>query len=325
MSKCAGCGTTLQCGDVSKEGYTSNINNKYCERCFKITHYNKYLFNDNDGSFYLKKLSFINKTGDLVILTVDFLNMFDFDSFKIKNPILLVFTKKDILPRSVNESKFLSKKYGNLNIKDKIFVSSKNNYNLDLLMDLIYRYKTSNNVYVCGLTNAGKSTLINKILKNYSDSDADITTSNLPSTTLDFLPKIVNDDLTLIDTPGLLDDGNIIFSLSESEIKNVIPNKEINPIIFQIKTNQSIVVEDFLRIDVPEDNNVILYLSNKLRINRFYKDSDKLFSLEKYEVIIPDDSDLVIRGLGFIKFKKNCVVNLYLKKGVNFFVRNSII
>ena len=314
MSKCAGCGTILQCDDVSKEGYTSNINNKYCERCFNITHYNKYLFNDNDGSFYLKKLSFINKTGDLVILTVDFLNMFDFDSFKIKNPILLVFTKKDILPRSVNESKFLSKKYGNLNIKDKIFVSSKNNYNLDLLMDLIYRYKTSNNVYVCGLTNAGKSTLINKILKNYSDSDADITTSNLPSTTLDFLPKIVNDDLTLIDTPGLLDDGNIIFSLSESEIKNVIPNKEINPIIFQIKTNQSIVVEDFLRIDVPEDNNVILYLSNKLRINRFYKDSDKLFSLEKYEVIIPDDSDLVIRGLGFIKFKKNCVVNLYLKK-----------
>lgn len=325
MNKCAGCGAVLQTDDSLKEGYTSNINNKYCERCFKITHYNKYIFSDKDNSIYLEKLSYIDKTNDLVILAVDFLNLIDFDALKIKNPILLVFTKKDILPRSVNEEKFLNRKYGNLNIKDKIFVSSKNNYNLDLLMNLIYKYKTSNDVYVCGLTNSGKSTLINKILRNYSNNTDDITTSNLPSTTLDFLIKNVNEELNLIDTPGLLDEGNIIFGLSSDEIKRIIPNKEINPIIYQIKTDQSIIVEDFLRIDIPNDNNIICYMSNGLVIDRYYKNTDKLSDLEKYKIKLEVNSDLVIRGLGFIKFKKECHINLYLKKGVKFFVRNSII
>lgn len=325
MNRCIGCGIELQCEDKLKDGYTSDINNKYCERCFKIIHYNEYIFNDKDNEIYLEKLSSINDTNDLVILTVDFLNLIDFNNLKINNPILLVFTKRDILPRSVHEEKFLNRKYGNLNVKDKIFVSSKNNYNLDLLMELIKKYKTSNNVYVCGLTNAGKSTLINKILKNYSDRDADITISNLPSTTLDFLPKKISDDLILIDTPGLLDSGNIIFNLSEEEIKKIIPNKEINPIIFQIKADQSIVFENFLRIDIPKDNNIICYLSNNIEINRYYKSNNKLDHLEMYKVNIPMNSDLVIRGLGFIKFKKECVIKLYLKKGVNFFVRNSII
>ena len=39
MNKCLGCGTLLQNTDSSLEGYVKDLNNKYCERCFKITHY----------------------------------------------------------------------------------------------------------------------------------------------------------------------------------------------------------------------------------------------------------------------------------------------
>ncbi len=325
MTKCFGCGAILQSEKPLEEGYVKDLNKKYCERCFKITHYNEYIFSNKGNDEYLEKIAKINDSNDLVLLTLDFLNVFDFNSLKINNPIILLITKKDLIPRTVNENRFLSKIKGKLNIKDSLFISSKNNYNLDLLMSKIMKYKVSNNVYVVGLTNSGKSTLINKILKNYSKNEGDITTSNLPSTTLDFLEKNINDELTLIDTPGLLDDGSVMLKATDDELKKIIPKKEINPIIYQIKTDQSIFFEDFLRLDVCKFNNIIVYISNEIKISRVYKDSDKLIDFELYDISIGDNQDLVIKGLGFIKFKKGCNFKLYLKKGVKYFIRDSIV
>lgn len=324
MTKCNGCGAILQDKDKTKEGYTKDLNNKFCERCFKIKNYNEYLVIDKTNNEYLKKINEIEKTNDLVLLVVDFLNVIDLEKLNLKNPIILVFTKKDLLPRSVHEEEFLKKIKHNLNIKKSIFVSSKNNYNLDKLYNIVKKYKKGNKVYLIGLTNSGKSTLINKMLKNYSNQEGNITTSNLPSTTLDFIEKKLDEDLTLIDTPGLLDEGNIIFTQDKEKIKKIIPNKEINPIIFQVKCTQSIIIEDLLKIDIDE-NNIIIYMSNSLKINRIYKPNDKLTDLKKYEIKINDNEDLVIKGLGFIKFKQKCKINLYLNKEVKFFVRDSLV
>jgi len=43
MSKCAGCGILLQNDDALKEGYTKNLDNKFCERCFRIKNYKELL------------------------------------------------------------------------------------------------------------------------------------------------------------------------------------------------------------------------------------------------------------------------------------------
>ena len=81
---------------------------------------------------------------------------------------------------------------------DKIIVSSKNNYNLDLLMEKINNYKKTNNVYFVGYTNAGKSSLLNKIIKLCNLDDTLITTSSLPATTIDLIHiKINNAIITL--------------------------------------------------------------------------------------------------------------------------------
>lgn len=324
MNKCLGCGAILQDNDITKDGYTNNLDNKYCKRCFDITHYNKYIFSDKNNKEYLEKIKVINKTNDLVILTVSLFEMIDFDLLDLSNPVILVFTKKDLIPRSINEKKLLDKINLKLNIKAKLFVSSKNNYNLDFLMNLISKYKVSKNVYLIGLTNSGKSSLVNKIVKNYSNGVSDITVSNLPSTTLDFIRKKIDDDLILIDTPGLLDDGNIIDVIPDY-IKKIVPNKEVNPIIYQVNSKQSILIEDFFRIDLFDSNNVIFYISNALNIYRIYKDSDKLVNLKKYNLNVLDNQDLVIKGLGFIKIKKKCNIDIYLPEGVSYFIRNSII
>jgi len=326
MNKCLGCGVNLQNIDISKEGYVKNIENELCERCFRIKNYNDYKPIIKSNEDYIKILNEINKTNDLVLLVVDVLNL---DS-EIKNIIkninnkkILVLTKRDLIASDIYEEKILN--YLNYDFIDRIFISSKKNYQLDDLMDLIYKYKTSNNVYVVGLTNAGKSTLINKIIYNYTNLNQEITTSNLPSTTLDTIKIEINNDLTLFDTPGILDDGNIINHLDEKMIKKIIPNKTIKPIVYQVKAKQTFIIDDILRLDIDSNNDLVFYLSNNLKINRFYKEINKLNELEKHELNITDKSDIVISGLGFIKVMRKSKITIYTLKGVKVYIRPSLI
>lgn len=328
MNKCIGCGSILQTIDSNKEGYTKDINNSFCERCFRIKHYNDYKLITKDNNDFINILSNINKK-DLVVLVVDLFNIpkeLEILNEYLDNDILLVLTKRDLLPLSVYDTNLMNyfDKY-DLNIKDKIIISSNKNYNFDILLNKIKNYKTSNNVYVVGFTNAGKSTMINKILYNYTDILPVITTSMLPSTTIDSIEIKVDKELTLIDTPGLLDDNNIINYVDSKKMKKIIPNKEIKPITYQIKDKQSLFIDDLVRIDVSSNNSLTFYISNMLNVERTFKNTDRLYNLVRHELELEDDNDIVIDGLGFIKVVKRCKATIYTLDKVDVYVRNALI
>lgn len=328
MNKCIGCGSILQTEDNSKQGYTKDINNTLCERCFRIKHYSDYKLVSKNNNEFIDILTSINKD-DLVVLVVDLFNIpkeLEILNKYIHNDILLVLTKRDILPLSVYDVNLINyfDRY-NLNIIDKLIISSIKNYNFDDLLNKIKKYKTSNNVYVVGFTNAGKSTMINKILYNYTDKIPVITTSMLPSTTIDSIEIKVDDELTLIDTPGLLDDNNIISYVDLKTMKKIIPNKEIKPITYQIKDKQSLFIDNLVRMDVNSNNSLTFYISNMLNVDRTFKNTDKLLNLTKHELVLNDDSDIVINGLGFIKVVHSCRINLYTLKNVDVYIRDSLI
>ncbi len=329
MNKCPGCGAILQTEDSSKEGYVSNLSNKLCERCFRIKNYNDYKFLIKDNQEYIDILKDIGKTNDLVVLVVDLFNisknLLELKDY-MSNKVLLVLTKRDILPKSCYDENL--KKYFddyNLNIVDKVIISSFKNYNFDELFNKINKYKTSNQVYVIGYTNSGKSTMINKILKNYSTNSLDITTSSLPSTTINNIEVVVDDTLTLIDTPGLLDSEDIINYIDTRLIKKIVPKAEIRPITYQIKDSQTILLEDIVRLDIHDTTNITLYMSNNINLKRVYKDVNDLKSLNKIDIFVEKDHDLVIQGLGFIKFAKSANVTLYLNGGIAAFTRKNLI
>ncbi|MBR6690613.1 MAG: ribosome biogenesis GTPase YqeH [Bacilli bacterium] len=329
MSKCIGCGVNLQTTNKEELGYTINLDNSLCERCFRIRNYNDYKFVIKDNNDYINILKDISKTNDLVVLVVDLFNIskhLEDISKYINNNILLVLTKRDILPKSCYDEKFKEyfKNY-DLNIIDTVVISSNKNYNLDILYNKINEYKTSNKVYVVGFTNSGKSTLINKIIYNYSNENTVITTSNLPSTTIDSIEVKVNDDLILVDTPGLLDNGDIINYIDGKTLKRIIPNKEIKPITYQIKDKQTIIIEDLVRIDLFDMNSMTIYMANNLNIKRIYKNTEELKELKENVLYIEDDSDIVIQGLGFIKFTHKSKVIIYTKDNVSVYTRKNLI
>ena len=324
MSKCSGCGVNLQNTNPNDLGYVIDLNKDLCERCFRIRNYNEYKTVTKSNDDYINILKEISNKDDLVVLALDLFNIKDIDNiFKyISNKVLLVLTKRDLLPRSCYDEKFKEyfKKY---NVVDIVVVSSNKNYNIDLLYSKINEYKTTNSVIVVGFTNSGKSTLINKLIYNYSDLNTYITTSNLPSTTIDMVNIKLNDDLTLVDTPGLLSSGDIINFVSGNDVKKIIPNKEIRPITYQVKTDETIYIDNFSRI-VLNNNNATIYASNLLNIDRSYK-IDINDNLECHIIDVEPNTDVVIEGLCFIKFTKRERIKVYVLKGVNVYKRNSLI
>ena len=330
--KCLGCGVPLQDENVKKEGYTTSLENDYCMRCFRLKNYGEYERVTKSGSEYIELLNSINKTKDLVIYEVDFLNIpEDLNNIRkyLDNKILLVINKRDVIPKSVNDNKiieYFKERYDFFN--DVIIISSEKNYNIDYLLSRIKFYQTTKNVYIIGNTNAGKSTLINKLIKNYSESDRQLTISPLPTTTLSTINIDINDYLTVIDTPGLVDEESLTSYVDTDELKKLNPKKEIKPRTFQIKKGYSLIIDKYARIDYidGEKNSLTLYISNLIDAKKVLTSKhDDLTDLNKNEVNISFNKDIVIDGRGFIKVVEKGKFNLYLDRKVKYFTRDNLI
>lgn len=311
--KCMGCGNILK---------DDELEHNICNRCFRLKHYGEYHVTNKDNSDYLKIINNID-SNDLVIYVTSLLNLTIMDLSKFKN-VIVVLTKRDILPKSVKDNKIIDYVKNHYNFKDIEVISSIKNYNLDNLISKIKKYNKKK-VYLIGNTNSGKSTLLNKLIENYSESDIDITTSMYPSTTLDTIEVKIN-DIEFIDTPGIIDNGSVINYIDYKMLKKITPKKEVKPRTYQIKGKGSLVIEDLVRIDYEtNDNSMTIYIANSVNILRVGEANPRLKDLPKREFNLKNDKDIVITDLCFIKFVKGLKVKIYANNNINVYERDNLI
>lgn len=330
--KCLGCGVELQDENMLLDGYTVNLENDLCQRCFRLKNYGEYQAATKTNEEYQQILEAVGKTKDLIVYVTDVLNveqdLYDIRKF-LPNKILLVLNKRDVIPKSVKDEKliqYFKDKYDFFN--DIVVVSCEKNMNIDHLLNRIKFFQVTKQVYVVGHTNAGKSSLINKLIKNYSDSKQELTISPLPSTTLNLINIEINDYLTIIDTPGLIDEGSITNYVDNELLKVITPKKEIKTKTYQLRRGQSIIIGDLVRIDYVdgEKNSFTLYISNDIKTKRIISSRhDDLKNLAKRTYQLPFNQDIVIKGLGFIKVVNRGVVDIYLNQRVETFLRDNLI
>ena len=368
---CIGCGSKIQTNNKDLEGYTpskliegfENGKPVYCQRCFRIQHYEACVSNDIPGEDYIKVISQINTKNVLIVLIVD---IFDFSGSFLpnikritgQNDVILACNKVDLLPQSVKYEKIL--KWVNdmctdegLKVLDSILISSKKDLYIDELIELINRYKKSRDIYIVGSSNVGKSKLINQLLRRFKGTDKDVlTVSYVPNTTLNFVGFPLDDGTTIYDTPGVLNRHQYLRYLTKNSLKIAVPQKEIKALVYQLESEQTLFIGGLARFDLlsgPKGgkSNVVLYFSNKLSIHRTkLENADELYETKLYTLLTPPFSskenlpkfaptefhmrdtekyDIVISGLGFISLRAPFHVRINAPVMVGIYIRKAII
>ncbi len=322
MNKCLGCGVFLQTKNKNALGFIpeEKYNKSLCERCFRIVHYNEFKIVEAPKS--QEFLNTINKSGQYAFFLCDLLNINKevINTYKkIIIPKCLIISKIDYIPKYINKEKiknWLKKEYDLL--EDIHFISVKKNYNIQII-NTILREKSLKEGYLLGYTNAGKSSLINKLNK-----DSHITTSSTPNTTLDFIKIKISESLSIIDTPGFNYQNSFYEFNNQALIKKFSPKNVLKPLTYQLKKGTSIVIEDNFRLEnVSDQCNITLYLSNLLNLKKIYEKNIQLKNLKVTQLRIKKNQDLVIKGVGFINCKNDAILNIYLKNENILEVRNS--
>ena len=299
MTKCVGCGIKLQEKDKNELGYTPNLNNELCERCFKLKNYNiltnKGINIDND-----KLINKINELNTCVLFLVDFINLDSevIDAYKkIKTKKVFIITKADIIPKNIKYQKLIQNIKNIYDVKeDIILTSSKTKLNINTITKLCLEEK---NVCLAGFTNAGKSSLINALV------GSDITVSKKSNTTQDFIKLNVN-GINIYDAPGFMSNIN----------RENIPRSIIRPITYQFPSKHYLLIQD-IKLNILENSNFTIYVGNEANIIR-RKENENV----ECKIIVPKNSDVIIKGICFINFKNTCMISLNTK---DYEIRPSIV
>ncbi|MDQ0218227.1 ribosome biogenesis GTPase YqeH [Peribacillus cavernae] len=362
--ECMGCGVKVQTENPNELGYApaSALEKEsiICQRCFKLKHYNEVQDVSLTDDDFLKILNEVGRTDSLIVKIVD---IFDFNGswlpglhrFVGNNDVLLIGNKADLLPKSVKHNRVIhwmkeSAKELGLNPIDVLLVSAdKGNY-IREAAEAIDHYRRDLDVYVVGCTNVGKSTFINRLIKEVTGEGDIITTSHFPGTTLDTIEIPLDDGKALIDTPGIINHHQMAHFVDKRDLKVITPKKEIKPKIYQLNEQQTLFFGGLARLDyiAGGKRSFTCYISNELDIHRTkLEKADELYKNHAGEMLTPPrleqmdefpelvrreftikegKTDVVFSGLGWVTVNEpGAKIAAYVPKGVNIMIRKSLI
>ena len=358
VRRCYGCGAILQDTDPDEVGYVppakfESGEDTLCERCYKLRHYSTYKKTPDFNIDYVTILEDAKEEEALVVYVLNAFcltgSLLDGIGKYLPENVLVVVNKRDVLPKNYSDD-FL-KKYvlsklepEGIHVKDIILTSSSKGMNIDEVMAAIEKNRNGKSVYFIGAYQVGKSSLINRLLKDYRNStEKMITTSPYPGTTLDVISIPLDENSYIFDTPGIYNPKSIVSFIEPEIVKYVIPRNEIRPEKYQTKEGQSFLLSNLCRIDYVKGprTDFIFLKSNDIVIERCkIGKADQAFrqnclneqasfrtekvkdiqGLSKTTCEIEANAPYRIRvvGLGFFDFigTPGAVIDVYAPKGV---------
>ena len=363
-TRCEGCGIKIQTtnplmpGYIDSEVYMKNPDNFLCQRCFNLKHYNITTESKIDENKFYENIKKINKKEVLIVYLVDLL---DLEGTLVENvnelfpnqKILMVVNKIDLFSKSIKPTRIktyiisMLKEKG-IKVSSVQVVSSLKEKDVVRVFNEIVRLRKDNDVYVFGMTNVGKSTFINKLTKITLEKSTNITTSNLPSTTLDFIKIPLPDKTYLFDMPGIINPSQFTYYLEKETINKVLPKKEIKSKVYQLNPNQTIFIGGFAWFSYLGEERITLVtnFSNELVVHRTkYENANNFYDLHKDDLLLlPNEKernklgelkktmfdfdgkvDVTISGLGFITLHGKGVIEVDTFKPIKVNIRESLI
>ncbi|MDP9727349.1 ribosome biogenesis GTPase YqeH [Alicyclobacillus tolerans] len=285
MKICSGCGAELQIQDENAPGYVTSSaftrENPLCRRCFRLRHYGEFIRVQLGADDYRQEVSRIREVPGRVLYVLD---VFDLSGSMIPGAadilrsceVDLVVNKIDLLPREVVPARLEHwirrevEKTG-VQVNGVFFVSAETGKGMKEIKEHLARVPESI-IYALGTANVGKSTLLNRLIRN-SREESVFTTSRVPGTTLRMVGQkveIEGNTKQIMDTPGLLQGTRISEWLCPKCLKIAVPRAQLRPRIYQLRPAQTIFLGGLVRFDFVSGapQSVVFYVSNELPVHR---------------------------------------------------------
>ncbi|GLV14161.1 ribosome biogenesis GTPase YqeH [Alicyclobacillus hesperidum] len=283
---CLGCGAPLQSTDEDKPGYVPESAvgkpDVLCRRCFRIRHYGEFLPVTVDESTYQAQVAQIFERPGLVLYVVDVFDLAgslvpNLARFVLNSEVVVVVNKVDLLPERVQYTRLADwireqVERTRVPVSDVLFVSAEKQLGIEQVLGLV-EWETERPVYVVGMANTGKSTLLNAIAGRLSDKKAPYTVSRRPGTTLALSRLEItgrHGRIELYDTPGLVHEARVIERLCVDCLRIVVPQSRLRPRVYQLNPEQTLFLGGIVRLDFERGDRqpIVLYVANDLPVHR---------------------------------------------------------
>lgn len=362
--KCIGCGIELQGDKPNSNGYLpksvleGDSKELLCQRCFKIKNYGQYIPIKMTKEDYREEVKKSLVEADVAIPVfdiIDFEGSFDDEILDILREIdsIVVINKLDLIPDEKHPSEvadWVKRRLGEEGIAplDIAIVSSKNGYGINGIFKKIkYFYPNGAKALVLGVTNVGKSSIINKLI-----GAKRVTVSKFPGTTLKSVKtEIPFSKITLIDTPGLIPEGRFSDFVCQECNQNIIPANEISRKTYKVQEDRVILIGGMIQMRVLNDDDLkpifSLYASKDVTFHETNIEKakelmqkadfltppcescrDEFNTLEKDVEIytVETGEELVFKGLGWLSVKRGPLkLEITSQKGGEIIVREAFI
>lgn len=364
VMRCYCCGAVLQSKKKSDSGFiekalleSEDAENRvlYCHNCYeKMKAINTGMLESDTDDEILKILNDAVATDALLIWVVD---LFQFNGTlnpevvkkaKKLNTVVLG-TKFDLFPKRVKQEQmiqFLSDRFNEVGINPvsiRLFGNTEN-INPEELLKKMDALRKGHDVYMIGSLASGKTFIINKVLKGYTNkSKRTITTEEYPGTSVKVLEIPLSNSSFFYELPGFSLNTSVLGKV-EKEVKNIItPKKEIKMHRLVMNEGDSMCVGSLAAFTLVKgrattfhfygaEGNEIKRVSEK-KLDRFLREnvtkrsvrpvSERYSAFTDYDVFEYDmekdgkEHDIAITGLGWMRFEgRGQVIRVTFPRGV---------
>ena len=364
VMRCYNCGDILQFENKDNSGYVpkgillqenAEAQVIYCETCYeKMKAVNTGLLEEDADDDILTILDEAVISDALILWVID---LFSFNGYlshrvadKIKNlDVLVVGNKFDLFPRSAKPEvakQFLKERFEEVGITPKRVIIYGNSEEFDAKKALkdLDEDRNGRDIYMIGSAVSGKTSLINKALKAYSNkSNRIIKTETYPNTEAKVLEIPFDKRSTFYEVPGFSLINNTLGKVEKDVAKMITPKEKINITSMHLKEGDAFIIGSlgafvlqkgkttglkFYASEMVETKKVDANKVKREFLENFVKRSvrpisDRISAFTDYDVFeytMEDDEqmhDIGIMGLGWITFEaKGQVIRVFLPKGV---------
>ena len=361
--RCYNCGVVLQCNNQNLPGYigadlleAEDAHDRvlYCEDCFqKMKAINTGMLESDIDEELLKILKDAVATDALIIWVVD---LFAFNGTlnpdvvkRLKNnKIVVIGTKYDLFRKKVEPeilANYLEERFKEVDIKPALIRIYGNTDKVDAedMFKRINDLRQGHDVYMIGSITSGKTSIINRYLKGYTNnSKRIITTETYPGTSVKVLEIPLSNSSFFYELPGFSLNVSVLGKV-EKEVRSLItPKKEIKMQRLVLDSGDAMVVGSLAAFEMIEGRistfhfygaeNVEVKKVKNEKVDSFFRMnavkrslrpvSERFSSFPDYDVFEytmekdGQEHDISITGLGWVSFEgRGQIVRVVCPKG----------